>query len=116
MSDNRSAATEQVAARRFTTHSLSPHRPRAASSKLRHSEPISSFARGKDVSQWNFGSVSYTFSRFSEASASQRMFAQQPMQMQEMQELDEVADELSERLHTLPHLLRSRANSHKRLK
>jgi hypothetical protein len=40
------------------------------------------------------------------------MFAQQLMQMQEMQELDVVADELSERLHTLPGLLRSRANTH----
>jgi hypothetical protein len=112
MSDFRPATTEVVAARRFTTHSPAPRRPRSASSKLQQSESIRPSAGEKDIAQGRFGSASGTFSRILQASSSQRLFAQQALQMQEMQELDVVAEELSERLHTLPDLLRSRANSH----
>jgi hypothetical protein len=111
MSDNQFVTTKQVAARGFPTHQ-SPHPTRAASSKLQQSEPFSTSAREQDFSWGHSESASGSYSRFTEASASQRMFAQQATQMQEMQELHVVAEELSERLHTLLHRLRSRANSH----
>jgi hypothetical protein len=113
MSDYRLTTTEQVAARRFTTHSVSVHRPRASSSKVQQSEPLCLSGNEQDLSQGHFGRASGNHSRFSEASVSQRMFAQQPVQMQEVQKLDAVADELSDRLQTLPDRLRSRACSRK---